>query len=88
MQFFFLELIERLKNTARKGWVIRGVRDAESVADHMYRMAIMCLVAPEVRSMCLAFFSVEAEADTGPRPTKIHVCVLCRSLLSTTWERP
>ncbi|KAF2633000.1 cytidylate kinase [Macroventuria anomochaeta] len=48
MQFFFLELIERLKNTVRKGWVLRGVRHPESVSDHMYRMAIMCLMVPDI----------------------------------------
>ncbi|KAF1363472.1 cytidylate kinase [Lizonia empirigonia] len=48
MQFFFLELIERLKETTRKGWVLRGVPHPESVSDHMYRMAIMCLMAPDV----------------------------------------
>lgn len=48
--FFFLVLIEGLKNIKRRGWVIRDVPNPESVSDHMYRMAIMCLMAPEVRS--------------------------------------
>jgi 5'-deoxynucleotidase YfbR-like HD superfamily hydrolase len=51
MQFFFLELIEGLKTTLRRGWVLRGVPDPESVSDHMYRMAIMCFMAPGVRSL-------------------------------------
>jgi 5'-deoxynucleotidase YfbR-like HD superfamily hydrolase len=41
--FMFLELIELLKNTLRRGWILRKVPDPESVGDHMYRMAIMCL---------------------------------------------
>ncbi|KAF1357332.1 cytidylate kinase [Lizonia empirigonia] len=50
MQFFFLELIEGLKNTVRKGWALRGVPHPESVSDHMYRMAIMCLMAPGIEA--------------------------------------
>ena len=47
--FIFLELIECLKNTQRSGWVRRGVPEPiESVSDHMYRMAIMCRMAPGV----------------------------------------
>ncbi|RZR94776.1 hypothetical protein BHM03_00023527, partial [Ensete ventricosum] len=40
----FLSLCHRLKTTKRAGWVRRGVREPESVADHMYRMGIMSLV--------------------------------------------
>lgn len=50
--YLFLELIELLKNVERRGWVIRGVSKPESVADHMYRMAIMCRAAPGV-STCV-----------------------------------
>jgi putative hydrolases of HD superfamily len=46
--YLFLELVELLKNTKRSGWVIRDVPNPESVADHMYRMAIMCRAAPGV----------------------------------------
>ncbi|KAL9271462.1 5'-deoxynucleotidase HDDC2-like protein [Drosera capensis] len=44
----FLTLCHRLKTTKRAGWVKRGVESPESVADHMYRMGIMALVAPEI----------------------------------------
>jgi putative hydrolase of HD superfamily len=44
-QFFFLETIEALKTTDRRGWVLRDVHKPESIADHMYRMAIMCNMA-------------------------------------------
>ncbi|KAF2113719.1 cytidylate kinase [Lophiotrema nucula] len=43
-ELFFLELIEGLKNTLRRGWYLRNVPNPESVSDHMYRMAIMCLL--------------------------------------------
>ncbi len=35
------------KRTFRTGWVLRGVKNAESIADHMYRMAIMSFLAPK-----------------------------------------
>ncbi|KAF2028940.1 cytidylate kinase [Setomelanomma holmii] len=46
--YFFLEVIETLKHTQRRGWVLRNVPDPESVSDHMYRMAIMCLMVPKI----------------------------------------
>lgn len=44
VEFFFLDLIENLKNTLRRGWYLHNVPNPESVSDHMYRMAIMCLL--------------------------------------------
>jgi UMP-CMP kinase len=46
--YFFLEMIEILKNTTRRGWELHNVPNPESVSDHMYRMAIMCLMIPTV----------------------------------------
>jgi 5'-deoxynucleotidase YfbR-like HD superfamily hydrolase len=34
------------KRTFRTGWVLRGVKDAESIADHMYRMSMLAFLAP------------------------------------------
>ena len=34
----FFHLIFKLKATKRTGWVRRGVKGPESIADHMYRM--------------------------------------------------
>ncbi|KAF9728651.1 cytidylate kinase [Paraphaeosphaeria minitans] len=50
MQFFFLELIEGLKNTLRRGWELRNVPNPESVSDHMYRMAVMCFMVSGIDS--------------------------------------
>lgn len=44
----FLHTIERLKNTPRAGWVKRCIKGTESVSDHMYRMAIICMLLPKV----------------------------------------
>ncbi|GAB2219180.1 hypothetical protein Droror1_Dr00006811 [Drosera rotundifolia] len=67
----FLTLCHRLKTTKRAGWVKRGVESPESVADHMYRMGIMALVAPEIpgvdRDKCIKMAIVHdiAEAIVG-----------------------
>ena len=46
--FDFFHLVEKLKRTDRRGWVIRGIASPESVSDHMYRMALMIMMAPGV----------------------------------------
>ncbi|KAI0218879.1 HD domain-containing protein 2 [Lamellibrachia satsuma] len=38
-------LIGKLKSTVRTGWGMCGVKKAESVADHMYRMAVLAFLA-------------------------------------------
>lgn len=40
---FFIE-IGKLKTLKRRGWVLRGVKDAESVADHAFRVLILAWV--------------------------------------------
>ncbi|OXV06733.1 hypothetical protein Egran_05499 [Elaphomyces granulatus] len=42
----FFHLLERLKTTKREGWRRLGLAHGESIADHMYRMAIMTMLAP------------------------------------------
>jgi len=37
----FLNLVGRLKKIKRSGWVLRGVKEPESVADHIFRVALM-----------------------------------------------
>ncbi|XP_024402120.1 5'-deoxynucleotidase hdd1 [Physcomitrium patens] len=44
----FLTLIQRLKTTKRTGWVNHGVKDSESIADHMYRMAVMAIISGDL----------------------------------------
>lgn len=39
----FLHLVENLKKQPRTGWVYRDVQNPESIADHMYRMAILAM---------------------------------------------
>lgn len=37
----FLTTIGKLKKIKRTGWVLRGVKEPESIADHTFRMALM-----------------------------------------------
>ncbi|KAF9902626.1 hypothetical protein BX616_001872 [Lobosporangium transversale] len=43
----FLHTVEKLKRTKRTGWINHGIKPAESIADHMYRMSIMALLIDE-----------------------------------------
>lgn len=67
----FLTLCHRLKTTKRKGWVNHGIKGAESIADHMYRMALMALIAGDLpgvnRERCIKIAIVHdiAEAIVG-----------------------
>ncbi|XP_005103320.1 5'-deoxynucleotidase HDDC2 [Aplysia californica] len=42
----YMKLIGQLKQVERTGWVRNGVKDPESVAEHMYRMAMMSFALP------------------------------------------
>ena len=68
----FFQLTEQLKRTPRTGWVNHGVDKPESIADHMYRMSLMAMVAaksmPELdqdRCVKLALIHDLAEAIVG-----------------------
>ncbi|KAG9450021.1 hypothetical protein H6P81_009986 [Aristolochia fimbriata] len=67
----FLTLCHRLKTTKRKGWVNHGIKGAESIADHMYRMSLMALIAGDLpgvnRERCIKIAIVHdiAEAIVG-----------------------
>lgn len=60
-----------LKDVERAGWVLRGVRNPESVADHSFGTALLCLLyAQEAgvdrkRAMAVALVHDLAEAVTG-----------------------
>ncbi|CAN1296190.1 5'-deoxynucleotidase HDDC2 [Linum perenne] len=67
----FLTFCHRLKTTKRQGWVNHGINGAESIADHMYRMALMSLVVGDLpgvnreRCMKIAIVHDIAEAIVG-----------------------
>ncbi|XP_028775458.1 HD domain-containing protein 2-like, partial [Neltuma alba] len=67
----FLSLCHRLKTTKRAGWIRKDVKDPESIADHMYRMGLMALIASDIpgidRNKCIKMAIVHdiAEAIVG-----------------------
>lgn len=69
----FFHLIFQLKKTPRTGWVKRNIEPgkAESIADHMYRMAMICMVLPlgvgvsRERCIMMALVHDLAEAIVG-----------------------
>ncbi|XP_043717440.1 5'-deoxynucleotidase HDDC2-like [Telopea speciosissima] len=67
----FLTLCHRLKTTKRKGWINHGIKGPESIADHMYRMALMALITGDLpgvnRERCIKIAIVHdiAEAIVG-----------------------
>ncbi|XP_050225787.1 5'-deoxynucleotidase hdd1 [Mercurialis annua] len=67
----FLTLCHSLKTTKRKGWINHGIKGPESIADHMYRMALMALIAGDIpglnreRCMKIAIVHDIAEAIVG-----------------------
>jgi len=42
----YFHILERLKTTRREGWRRFGIDRGESIADHMYRMSLMAMLAP------------------------------------------
>ncbi|MBI1927725.1 HD domain-containing protein, partial [Candidatus Poribacteria bacterium] len=44
----FIEEIGVLKNLPRTGWRFRGIKDAESVADHCYRVSLLSMLLADV----------------------------------------
>lgn len=69
----FLHLLQHLKTTKRAGWVQHGVPHAESISDHMYRMALLTFALPHANrdkllKLCLAHDLAESiVGDLTPR---------------------
>ncbi|CAM9386730.1 unnamed protein product, partial [Chrysoparadoxa australica] len=66
----FLRLVGLLKGLKRTGWVRSGVQGPESVADHMYRMAMMAMMITDpsldkARCIKIALVHDLAEALAG-----------------------
>ncbi|BDA40619.1 HD domain-containing protein 2 [Coccomyxa sp. Obi] len=66
----FLHLLQNLKVTKRTGWIRCNVKGPESIADHMYRMGMMSLIAGDLgvntdRCIRLSIVHDVAEAIVG-----------------------
>ncbi len=75
----FIEEIGVLKNLSRTGWRFRGIKDAESVADHCYRVSLLAMILSDVlteqdvpldveKVMRIALLHEVAEARIGDLP--------------------
>ena len=68
----------RLKDETRTGWEIRGVVDPESVADHSWATALLCLLYAEEagvnrdHAVAMALVHDLAESITGDVATRVH----------------
>ncbi|NIN53649.1 MAG: HD domain-containing protein [Nitrososphaeria archaeon] len=47
----FLKIAGRLKVVSRSGWAQRGIKDPESVADHIYRTAILSIITARLTGL-------------------------------------
>ncbi|XP_003700151.2 5'-deoxynucleotidase HDDC2 isoform X1 [Megachile rotundata] len=67
----FMELLGRLKHMKRTGWVIRNIPDPETIAGHMYRMAMLSFLVDneenldKVKIMQMALIHDLAECIVG-----------------------
>ena len=78
----FLRALGALKDLPRVGWPLRGVRNAESVADHSYRVAVLAMVLADwiadngalldaEKTMRMALLHDIPEAKTGDIPKPV-----------------
>ncbi|OAY72500.1 HD domain-containing protein C4G3.17 [Ananas comosus] len=60
-------LVHSTITTKRKGWINHGIKGPESIADHLYRMALMALIADELpgvnRERCIKIAIVHDIAE-------------------------
>lgn len=48
------ELLSKLKEVKRTGWLERGVRDPESVADHSFNVTALSIILAEIKGLDIA----------------------------------
>ncbi|KAK6523610.1 hypothetical protein TWF281_001592 [Arthrobotrys megalospora] len=63
----FLHIIDRLKHIPRTGWVVDGVEKPETIASHMYRMAILAMLCPDAsidKTKCIKMALVHDIAES------------------------
>lgn len=47
----FFKIVGNLKRIKRTGWVLKGIPEAESIADHVYRVTVMCMILGKNREL-------------------------------------
>ena len=74
----FFHIAGKLKQEKRRGWLDRGVKDCESVADHSFRLALMAMVfsgkqkVDVCKAMKMALVHDLPEAICGDVASKIN----------------
>jgi putative hydrolase of HD superfamily len=75
----YLRHVYRLKERPRVGWGLRGIEDAESVADHAWGTALLCLLFADeagvdrTEAIEIALVHDLAEAEIGDLPALADV---------------
>ncbi len=64
----FLLEIGHLKNLPRTGWRLHGIRNGESVADHSYRVTLLCMVLGDL----LCEHGMTVDVDKMVRMAVLH----------------
>lgn len=93
----FLDELARLKVVPRMGWLLRGVRDVESVADHSFSVAFIAMLLADLaqqrgwelnieKVLRMALLHDLTEARTGDLPNTIKR-YFDKSALHTADER-
>ncbi|XP_048427619.1 5'-deoxynucleotidase HDDC2-like [Pyrus x bretschneideri] len=54
-----------MQTTKGKGWINQGIKGSESLADHMYRMALMSLIAGDVPGLNRGRSKIQIVHDTA-----------------------
>jgi len=73
----FYKTVRKLKEIRRSGWTERGVKDAETVADHSFMVAVLCTAFPKKgidkdKAMKMALLHDLAESKVGDLISKEH----------------
>lgn len=84
----FYKTVRKLKDIKRSGWVERGVKESESVSDHCFMVAILCLIIPKDgvdknRAIKMALVHDLAESETGDVMERGHFT----GELPADWEK-
>ena len=89
--FEFLTELMRLKALPRTGWLLRGIRDVESVADHLYGVTFIAMLLADCarargmevnieKVLRMALLHDLSEARTGDLPATIKAYFPAESL--------
>jgi putative hydrolases of HD superfamily len=67
-EFAFLTELMRLKAVPRMGWLLRGIRDVESVADHSFGVAVLAMLLADRARQC----GLEIDTERVLRMSLLH----------------